>query len=163
MERIEAVADRGTFKIEAIEACEAAGITTYVPKPVRGPAVREGFFPKDQFRYDPTTDTFSCPGGQTLRPCRHGRSRDNIKVDYSNREACLACPLRSRCTKTYRHVSRLENEAVLDRMAARLAARPEVLDQRRSSGEPPSARSSRGCTRAPSSCAGSRTSAASSA
>jgi transposase len=137
VERIEAVADRGYFKIEDIEACEAAGITPYVPKPVRGSAVREGFFPKDQFRYDPATDTFTCPGEQILQPCRRGRSRDNIKIDYSNREACLACSLRSRCTKTYRHVSRLENEAVLDRMAARLAARPEVLDQRRTSVEHP--------------------------
>lgn len=137
VERIEAVADRGYFKIEDIEACEAAGITPYVPKPVRGSAVRQGFFSKDQFLYDPATDTFICPAGQTLRPCRHGWSRNNAKVDYSNREACLACPLRSRCTKSYRHVSRLENEAVLDRMAARLAARPEVLDQRRTSVEHP--------------------------
>ena len=29
VERIEAVADRGYFKIEDIEACEAAGITPY--------------------------------------------------------------------------------------------------------------------------------------
>ncbi|WP_218014053.1 transposase [Rubellimicrobium roseum] len=137
VEKIEAVADRGYFKIEDIEACETAGITPYVPKPVRGSSVREGFFPKEAFRYDPGTDTFICPGGQTLRPCRRGRSRENVKIDYSNREACLACPLRSRCTKSYRHVSRLENEAVLDRMAARLAARPEVLGQRRSSVEHP--------------------------
>jgi transposase len=137
VEQIEAVADRGYFKIEDMEACEAAGITPYVPKPVRGPAVREGFFPKDQFRYDPATDTFTCPGGQTLRPCRRGRSRDNVKIDYSNREACRTCPLRPRCTRTYRHVSRLENEAVLDRMAARLAARPDILDQRRSCVEHP--------------------------
>ena len=137
VERIEAVADRGYFKIEDIEACEAAGVTPYVPKPVRGPAVREGFFPKEAFRYDPPTDTFTCPAGQILRPCRRGQSRDNVKIDYSNREACRACQLRPRCTKTYRHVSRLENEAVLDRMAARLAARPEVLDQRRTCVEHP--------------------------
>ena len=137
VERIEAVADRGYFKIEDIEACEAAGITAFVPKPVRGPAVREGFFPKEAFRFDPGTDTFTCPDGQTLWPRNRGRSRDNVKVDYSNRDACLACSLRSRCTKTYRRVSRLENEAVLDRMAARLAARPEVLDQRRTCVEHP--------------------------
>lgn len=37
----------------------------------------------------------------------------------------------------YRRVSRLENEAVLDRMAARLDARPEILDLRRESVEHP--------------------------
>src|SRR6202023_402450 len=36
-----------------------------------------------------------------------------------------------------RKVSRLENEAVLDRMAARLKARPEILDRRREMVEHP--------------------------
>jgi len=49
----------------------------------------------------------------------------------------LACALRPRCTNSFRRVSRLENEAVLDRMAARLKARPEVLDRRRESVEHP--------------------------
>lgn len=48
-----------------------------------------------------------------------------------------SCPLRSRCSKTYRHVSRLDNEAVLVCLAARFAARPEILDQRRTSVEHP--------------------------
>ena len=39
--------------------------------------------------------------------------------------------------RTYRKVSRLENEAVLDRMAARLKARPEILDRRREIVEHP--------------------------
>ena len=45
--------------------------------------------------------------------------------------------LKPRCTKSFRRVSRLNCEAVLDRVAARLAARPEVLDQRRESAEHP--------------------------
>ena len=150
VERIEAVADRGYFKIEDIEACEAAGVTTYLPTPVRGPVVREGFFPKEALLFDLATDTFTCPAGQILRPCRRGRSRDNVKIDYSNREACRACQIRPRCTKTYRHVSRLENEAVLDRMALRLAARPEVMDQRRSSVEHPFGTINQWITRVPS-------------
>jgi hypothetical protein len=81
-----------------------------MPKPVCGPAVREVFFSKEAFRYNPATDAFTCPSGQTLRPCRNERSRENVKVDYSNRDACLACALRPCCTKAYRHVSRLENE-----------------------------------------------------
>jgi transposase len=138
VERIEAVADRGYFKIEDIEDCEKAGITAYVPKPIRGSAVREGFFSKEEFRYDPDRDVFTCPGGQTLSPLYQSKSRDNVKFDYCNRDACKACALRPRCTgNAYRRVSRLENEAVLDRMATRLAACPEVLDRRRESVEHP--------------------------
>ena len=33
VDEIDAVADRGYYKIEDIEDCEAAGITPYVPKP----------------------------------------------------------------------------------------------------------------------------------
>ena len=59
------------------------------------------------------------------------------KVDYANRAACPVCPLRSRCTNDFRKVSRLENEAALDRMAERLKARPEILDRRREVVEHP--------------------------
>ncbi|MCM2396053.1 transposase [Rhizobium sp. S95] len=59
-------------------------------------------------------------------------------VTYCNRKVCKSCTLRPACTaKTYRGIIRLENEAVLDRMAARLTARPEVLDRRRESVEHP--------------------------
>ena len=137
VETIEAVADRGYFKIEDIEACEAAGITAYVPKPIRGPAVREGFFAKEAFRYDADRDVYACPGGAVLSPHHYGRSRDNVRVFYTNREACTACALKPRCTKSFRRVSHFATEAVLDRMARRLAARPDVLDKRRESVEHP--------------------------
>ncbi len=137
VERIDVVADRGYFKIEDIEACDQAGLTPHVPRPQRGPAVRNGFFRKDEFRYDPDRDVFTCPGGQTLAPRHYGKSRDLQKIDYSNPAACPACPLRPRCTTNVRRVSRLENEAVLDRMAARLKARPELLDRRRETVEHP--------------------------
>ena len=137
VERIDVVADRGYFKIEDIEACDQAGLTPHVPRPQRGLAVRNGFFRKDEFHYDPDRDVFTCPAGQTLAPHHYGKSRDLQKIDYSNPAACPACPLRARCTTNVRRVSRLENEAVLDRMAARLKARPELLDRRRETVEHP--------------------------
>ena len=137
VERIDVVADRGYFKIEDIEACDKAGLTPHVPKPQRGPAVRNGFFRKDEFRYDPDRNVYVCPAGKTLSPHHVGKSRDLKKIDYSNPAACPTCPLRARCTTNVRRVSRLENEAVLDQMAARLKARPELLDRRRETVEHP--------------------------
>src|ERR1700732_4374380 len=136
-ENIDVVADRGYFKIEDIEACEQAGLMPHVPKPQRGSSVRKGFFRKDEFRYDPDLDVYVCPAGETLSPNHEGKLRDLKKIDYSNPAACPACPLRSRCTTDRRRVSRLENEAVLDRMGARLKARPEILDRRRAVVEHP--------------------------
>ena len=138
---IDVVADRGYYKIEDIEACEAAGITPYVPKPDRSTARNSGHFPKSEFQYDAATDTYRCPAGERLAP-RHresvGKSRTGTYVvNYVNRAACRGCGLRERCTNTYRTVTRFENESTLERMAERLAARPEVMHRRRKSVEHP--------------------------
>lgn len=139
VDRIDAVADRGYFKIEDIEACEAAGIVPYVPKPQRGSAAAKGFFTKDRFRYDAEANTYTCPGDQELRPRRRRLVRDDVHlIDYANAAACRTCALKAKCTAaTSRVVTRYENEAVLERMADRLTARPEVLDRRRESVEHP--------------------------
>jgi transposase len=137
VETIDVVADRGYFKIEDVEACERVGCIPHVPRPQRGSSVREGFFRKDEFCYDAGRDAYVCPAGKVLTPIRHGRLRDLAKVDYGNRGACRGCPMRARCTNDVRSVSRLENEAVLDRMAERLKTRPEILDRRREVVEHP--------------------------
>ncbi len=137
-ERIAVVADRGYFKIEDIEACEKAGMEPYVPRPQRGPSVSAGLFRKDEFEYDAEGDNVLCPGGQRLQPYSSSVLRGLKKINYANKQACRDCPIRSRCTNnSFRSVSRMENEAVLDRMQARLAKRPEVLQQRRETVEHP--------------------------
>src|SRR5271165_6983714 len=138
VERIAVVADKGYFKIEDIEACEKAGIEPYVPRPQRGPSVKAGLFRKDEFKYDADSDSVLCPGGRRLHPYSSSLLRGLKKVNYTNKLACDDCAIRSRCTGgRFRTVSRLENEAVLDRMQARLAQRPDILDRRRESVEHP--------------------------
>ena len=44
VERIDAVADKGYYKGEYIQACEDVGIEAYVARPQRGSAVRDGLF-----------------------------------------------------------------------------------------------------------------------
>ena len=86
----------------------------------------------------------SAPPGRTLKPFCHGRLRDLKKIDYGNPKACRDCPLRARCTNGVRSVSRIGNEDALDRMAQRLAARPDILDRRREIVEHPFGASSNG-------------------
>ena len=135
---VETIDAEGYFKIEDIEACETAGIVPYVPRPQRGASVKAGLFRKDEFRYDVEGDRFICPAGQRLYPYSSSLLRGLKKVNYVNKLACDDCAIRSRCTRgKFRTVSRLENEAVLDRMQARLAQRPGVLDRRRETVEHP--------------------------
>jgi transposase/IS5 family transposase len=138
VETIEVVADRGYFKAEDIEACEKAGMTPYVPRPQRGPSVRAGRFRKDEFQYDEASDSYLCPAMQRLAAYSVSSQRELKRFHYANRLACDGCELRPRCTSgSFRIVSRLENEAVLDRMQARLAKRPEILSIRRTTVEHP--------------------------
>ena len=138
IDEIDVVADRGYFKIEDIEACENAGLVAYVAKPQRGPAVREGFFAKDMFRYDAGKDQYICPGGAHLEPRYRRKLRETTLIDYCNRAACKACSLKGECTgSSFRQITRYENETVLDRMAKRMKARPDIMNERRNSVEHP--------------------------
>jgi IS5 family transposase len=137
VETIDVVADKGYFRTEDIAACEMAGLTPHAPRPQRGSSVSNGFFRKDEFRYDAERDAYACPGGHELKPIRKGRLRDMKKIDYANPAACRDCPLRPRCTNNYRAVSRLGDEDALDRMAVRLKANPEILHRRRETVEHP--------------------------
>jgi hypothetical protein len=78
------------------------------------------------------------PPPGTNQPIPATRSRGLKKINYVNKLACDDCKIRSQCTGgKFRIVSRLENEAVLDRMQERLAKRPGVLDRRRQTVEHP--------------------------
>ena len=110
----------------------------YVPRPQRGPSVKAGLFRKDEFHYDADSDSYVCPAGQRLHPYSSSLLRGLKKINYANKLACDDCKIRSQCTDgQFRTVSRLENEAVLDRMQARLAQRPDILDRRRETVEHP--------------------------
>ena len=140
VETIWATADRGYYKGEDIAACEEAGITAFVPKPLgRGAAASRGLFPKEAFTYDAAADVYRCPAGQTLFPKSQSINDGHRRVIYYHREACRVCAIRAQCTShaSHRQIGRWEGEAVLDRMATRLRADPEMTRRRRETVEHP--------------------------
>ncbi len=138
VERIDAVADMGYYKGEDIEACEKIGVTPFVARPQRGVAVHEGRFRKEEFRYDAAADVYVCPAGQRLGPLYRSEKNGHLRVQYCNTTACRGCEFKPQCTgSSFRRVDRWEGEAVLDRMAARLATQPNILARRREVVEHP--------------------------
>ena len=136
VERIDAVADKGYYKGEDIAACEETGVSPYVARPQRGAAVAAGRFAKDEFAYDAAGDFYRCPAGHRLDPVQRIAKDGRGSIFYSNRPACRDCPLKPQCTPaSARRIERWEGEAVLDRMAQRLAARPDILATRRETVE----------------------------
>lgn len=138
VEQIDAVADKGYYKGEDIAACEDVGVIPYVVRPQRGPAINEGYFAKDEFRYDAQEDRYTCPGGQRLDPYTRSQKNGHVTIRYANMRACRDCALKPQCASgTRRSIDRWENEAVLERMAERLNARPDIIDRRRETVEHP--------------------------
>ena len=58
VERLDAVADRGYYASEEIRACEEAGITVTLPKPMTSNSKAAGRFGKQDFRYVAAEDAF---------------------------------------------------------------------------------------------------------
>jgi transposase len=110
----------------------------YVARPQRGPAITEGYFAKDEFRYDTHRDCYICPGDQRLDPYTRSQKNGHVTIRYANMRACRDCALKPQCASgTRRSIDRWENEAVLERMAERLDARPDIIDRRRETVEHP--------------------------
>ena len=140
VDSIQATADRGYYKGEDIAACEVAGIVAFVPKPLgRGAAASKGLFAKEAFAYDAQADVYRCPNGETLFARSQSVTNGHRQIIYYHPEACRRCPIKAQCTSAKRHrqVVRWEGEAVLDAMAARLAANPQIMRQRGASVEHP--------------------------
>jgi transposase len=132
------VADGGYFKSEAIKACQEMGLEAHLPAVENSPSERAGLYGKADFRYDAQNDVYHCPNGSELRRRRQMEDKGRVLFHYDHPEACAGCPLKGRCTKAaYRTVSRWEHEAVLERMAAAVAAAPEKLAARKTLIEHP--------------------------
>jgi BMFP domain-containing protein YqiC len=131
------LADRGYFKGEEILACDQAGITPYVPKPLTSGAKAEGRFGKQDFVYIVEGDEYRCPAGERLTwrfdNVEHGLTLRNYWA--SN---CASCPMKPQCTTgRERRIKRWEHEAVIDAMQQRLEQKPDIMRIRRQTVEHP--------------------------
>jgi hypothetical protein len=132
-----AVADRGYFKGEEILACEQAGITAIVPKPLTSSSKAEGRFGKQDFIYVADDDEYRCPAGQRLTK-RFATVENGMTLQVYWSSACPGCPLKAQCTTGQeRRIKRWEHEAVLEAMQVRLDHAPEMMRIRRQTVEHP--------------------------
>jgi transposase len=136
-ESLDVVADRGYFNSEEILACEKAGITVTLPKPMTSNSKAEGRFGKQDFRYVAEEDVYVCPAGERLT--YHYTTEENgmvLRRYWTN--ACQSCAIKQSCTPgKERRITRWEHEHVLEAVQRRLDEHPEKMRQRRETVEHP--------------------------
>jgi transposase len=133
---LQVVADAGYSNGEQIAQCEEVGITPFVP--VMRTVNNQGdgtLYGRTDFRYDPETDSYLCPGEKRLT-----RKHTNLKDRYTMYKAssldCGACSLKSRCTHAPRRgLARHLFEDALNRMEERIT--PQAMRLRRQTVEHP--------------------------
>jgi transposase len=136
-DHLDAVADRGYFNSPEILACDQAGITVTLPKPMTSGAKSEGRFGKQDFVYLPKEDVYRCPAGEKLT-YRFTREEAGKTVYRYWTTACPRCPLKAQCTPgAQRRITRWEHEHVLEAVQQRLDANPQAMRVRRETAEHP--------------------------
>jgi transposase len=134
---LDVVADRGYFSSEEILACEEAGITVTLPKPMTSNSKAEGRFGKQDFRYVAEEDIYICPAGERLT--YHYTNEENglvLRRYWTN--VCQSCAIKQSCTTgKERRVTRWEHENLLEAVQRRLDEHPEKMRQRRETVEHP--------------------------
>jgi hypothetical protein len=136
-ETLEVVADRGYFDSEEILACDRAGITVTLPKPLTSGSKAQGRFGKQDFRYVPAEDVYICPAGARLT-YRYTNQERGLTLRRYWTSACATCAIKARCTTgKERRVTRWEHEHVLEAVQQRLDENPEKMRQRRETVEHP--------------------------
>jgi hypothetical protein len=89
-EQIEVVADRGYYEGGQIKACEDAGITVMLPKPMTSGAKAAGRFGKQDFVYVAAEDVYRCPAGEKLT-YRYASEEDGKMLRRYWTTACKTC------------------------------------------------------------------------
>jgi transposase len=136
-ETLEAVADRGYFSSEEILACEEAGITATLPKPMTSGVNVKGRFGKQDFRYAAEEDVYLCPAGEKLT-YRYTTEENGLIVHRYWTNVCQRCAIKRQCTTgKERRITRWEHEHLLEAVQRRLDEHPEVMRQRRETVEHP--------------------------
>ncbi|HUU25687.1 MAG TPA: IS1182 family transposase, partial [Methyloceanibacter sp.] len=137
VDTLDGVADRGYFSGEEILACEEAGITVTLPKPLTSSSKAKGRFAKQDFVYLAEADVYRCPAGERLA-YRFTNQENGLTLRRYWTTACRGCAIKHRCTTgKERRITRWEHEHVLETVQRRLDEHPHKMRQRRQTVEHP--------------------------
>ena len=121
------VADTKYGTVDNYLNCHDKGIKAHIPsieESHRDSGRRKGIFSKEDFIYNPDTDTFICPAGKVLTRQKFKKKRKHFEYKASSK-TCMACPIRNKCTRSKsgrtlkRHVRQDELDAIVEHARCR--------------------------------------------
>jgi len=128
-------ADAGFFSASNIAYTIGKGIDFYASYPEA-----KWTYAKDKFIYSESSDTYTCPAGNTLTSEK--QSKDGNIRWYSNEDACVCCEHSKDCTKAKDGVRKIERDMTNDKLRedarekANSSEGKEILRIRKSVPEP---------------------------
>jgi len=146
VEKMDVLADKGYHTGQQIQQCEKNNITTYV-SPKEPASNNPDIFPITQFTYNPETDCYACPAGQTLTTngtwlthSSKGHKSAYKFQRYNNPTACKTCELHTQCTTSKangRNIDRSEFASLMEQNAERVNQNKDYYKQRQQLAEHP--------------------------
>lgn len=149
-DKLTALADKGYFNAEQLDACKNKGIITYVPQQGNQPhtGIPAPGFRGEDFRYHPKTDTYTCPEGHTLTTNGHwykkvyirsGKTKSTSLFKHYKTDKCLQCPSFHLCTanKSGRLIERGEYAEAVEQNLRRVKIHKEKYLRRQQIVEHP--------------------------
>ena len=145
-----ALADKGYFNAEQLDACKKDNVITYVPQtynraenaiPVKG-------YHLEDFIYHKNSDTYTCPEGHTLSTNGHWyikvynrgeKSKSSSLFKHYKTDKCLGCPVMPLCTvqKNGRVIERSEYAEAVEGNNKRMQKHKETYLRRQQIVEHP--------------------------
>lgn len=137
-EKLKVTCDAGYYEDMNIKECHDNNIECYLPKPAKSNNANSGLYGKDDFNYDPSDDTYTCPAGQKLMYRRKLNKKGKVLKVYET-NLCKSCDLKPKCTKAKRNrlIYRWEYEEIREEMEQRIRMNKELLNRRKGLVEHP--------------------------
>jgi hypothetical protein len=94
---------------------------------------------KIYFTYDEEKDVYICPQGQVLSRFKNSRPKNENDIRYTNKKACLECPVKDLCTphKNGRTVNRKKYDSFADEVDKHTKECIEAYEERQRLAEHP--------------------------
>ena len=139
-----ALVDKGYHNGREIEACKIANITTIVAHQEQGKSNENGTQPDylvSKFQYNKSTDTYTCPQGETLHTTGswHKKTRDKDSYNFKKYRTpkCKECPVKHLCTSRTggREIDRSQYGDAVEENNKRYQENPQLYRKRQEINE----------------------------